>query len=55
MDGMLVVATELGEIIICDNNCQYVGFVSQPTGYQNRIDSILPFPRGFIITQNGTI
>jgi hypothetical protein len=56
-DGMLILATEEGEIIVCEGSGQYEGYVSLPPGYDGKIDAILTadFPRGFIISTEGML
>jgi cilia- and flagella-associated protein 57 len=56
-DGFLIIATEAGEIVICEGSGQFEGIVSLPPGYDKRVDAILTkdFPRGFIVSTEGML
>ncbi len=50
-DGMLIVCTEIGEIIVCETDGSYLTYVydSPINYYEFKIEAIIPFSRGFII------
>ena len=50
-DAMLIVCTEIGEIIVCETDGSYLTYIyeSPINYYEFKIESIIPFSRGFII------
>ena len=51
--GMILVCTDNGEMILCQNNGAYKSYILQsPQGYS--IDSIYPYERGFLLGVEGS-
>jgi hypothetical protein len=54
-DGPLIVCTEVGEIIVCDDDGSYMAFVPDSPMNDFKIEAIVSFSRGFIVAGNGLI
>ena len=54
--GRLIVCTENGEIMLCESSGEFMSYIHESPGEGFRIQSIVPFSRGFLIGgENGMI
>jgi len=54
-DGYLIVCTEVGEIIVCNDDGSYEASIPEAPMNDFKIEAIVPFSRGFIVAGNGLI
>jgi hypothetical protein len=57
-DGRLIVCTEVGEIIILEDDGEFVGFLPDSPSHEEefKIEAITPMQRGgFVVAGNGRI
>jgi len=54
-DGPLILCTEVGEIIVLDDDGSYMSFVPDSPMNDFKIEAIVSFSRGFIVAGNGLI